>query len=89
MGETRPFKFRPSLWYNMLRLLASKLLGKEGERGMRKFRCLECKHEFETEAEESLRCPKCLSHYLLLLEGKPLKGKRWGSKSYSIGGSKK
>ncbi len=56
---------------------------------MRKFRCLECKHEFETEAEESLRCPKCLSHYLLLLEGKPLKGKRWGSKSYSIGGSKK
>ncbi len=57
---------------------------------MRKFKCLECGHIFELDKdEETLKCPKCYSHYLLLIEGSPLKGKRWGSKTYSIGGFKK
>lgn len=57
---------------------------------MLKFRCLNCSHEFELEEKPStLRCPKCLSRFVQLLEGKPLKGKSWGAKSFSVPAMKK
>ncbi|MCF7935253.1 MAG: hydrogenase maturation nickel metallochaperone HypA [Synergistales bacterium] len=52
---------------------------------MRTFRCLECKHEFSVEElPPILKCPKCLSHYVELVSGEPLKGKPYGGKSYSV-----
>ena len=53
---------------------------------MRTFRCLECKHEFQEEDQkpQARKCPKCLSRFVQLVEGAPLKGKQWGSKSYSV-----
>lgn len=52
---------------------------------MRKYRCIHCKHEFEVEnPEPGLKCPKCLNHYVELIEGEPVKGKSWGSKSFSV-----
>jgi Zn finger protein HypA/HybF involved in hydrogenase expression len=55
---------------------------------MRRYRCLECKHEFEAEEKEQVyKCPKCLNRFVQLLEGTPLKGKSWSSKSFSVKGS--
>ena len=53
---------------------------------MRTFRCLECKHEFQEadQKPQALKCPKCLSRFVQLVEGTPLKVKQWGSKSYSV-----
>ena len=58
-----------------------------GEEGfsMAKFRCLECKKEFEAEANDSSkRCPECLGRYLELISGKMKRGKSWSAKSYSV-----
>ena len=52
---------------------------------MLKFRCLNCSHEFELEDKPStLRCPKCLSRFVQLLEGNPLKEKSWGAKTFGV-----
>lgn len=52
---------------------------------MAKFRCLECKKEFEAEANDSSkRCPKCLGRYLELISGEMKRGKSWSAKSYSV-----
>jgi len=52
---------------------------------VRRFRCVSCKHEFQVEGKEQVtRCPKCFDKFLQLLEGDPIKGKPWGSKSYSV-----
>ncbi len=57
---------------------------------MQKYRCLNCSHEFELDDKpSSLKCPKCLSRYVQLLEGKPPKRKSWGGKSFSVPGLKK
>ncbi|WP_213700990.1 MULTISPECIES: hydrogenase expression protein HypA/HybF [Aminobacterium] len=55
---------------------------------MAKFKCLECKKEFELETTEAvMKCVYCGSRYLSKLEGEPLKrGKSWNSKSFSVGG---
>ncbi|HOO63381.1 MAG TPA: hydrogenase expression protein HypA/HybF [Synergistaceae bacterium] len=50
---------------------------------MRKFRCIECSYVFESE-EKPDHCPRCKGRFIQLVEGEPLKGKRWGSKSYSV-----
>ena len=51
---------------------------------MAKFKCLECKHEFEIESNElNKRCPVCMSRYLQLLEGELPRGKSWSSKTFS------
>ena len=51
---------------------------------MAKFRCLECKKEFEIEnASSSRRCPECMSRYLELISGEIPRGKSWSAKSYS------
>ncbi|EFQ23250.1 hypothetical protein [Aminomonas paucivorans] len=56
---------------------------------MRRFRCISCKHEFEVEDKETVvRCPQCLDRFVQLLEGTPVKGKSWGSKSYSVKSTK-
>ena len=50
-----------------------------------KFRCLECKKEFEAEANDSSkRCPECLGRYLELISGEMKRGKSWSAKSYSV-----
>lgn len=53
---------------------------------MRKFRCITCKHEFENDEKKpsALKCPKCLSRFVELIDGAVLKGKAWGSKSFSV-----
>ncbi|MBL3592825.1 MAG: hydrogenase expression protein HypA/HybF [Synergistaceae bacterium] len=52
---------------------------------MRKFRCLSCKHEFEAAPNVvPAHCPKCFNRYVELIEGPAIKGKSWGSKSYSV-----
>ena len=51
---------------------------------MPKFRCLECKKEFELDQSETTRrCPECMSRYLELVSGEIPRGKSWSSKSYS------
>lgn len=51
---------------------------------MAKFRCLECKKEFELDSSSpTRRCPECMSRYLELIEGEIPRGKSWSSKSYS------
>lgn len=58
--------------------------GQEGF-SMAKFRCLECKKEFEAEANDSSkRCPECLGRYLELISGEMKRGKSWSAKSYSV-----
>ena len=56
---------------------------------MGKFRCLECKKEFELEDVAPVKkCPDCGSHFLEYMGGEPLKrGKSWSSKTFSVGGS--
>jgi len=60
----------------------------KGEMGgviMRKFRCLVCKHEFEVEdVPPVMKCPKCHTRFVELIEGEPLRGKPWSSKSFSV-----
>lgn len=52
---------------------------------MRKYRCLHCRHEFEVEGTSSgLKCPKCFNRFVELVDGSPVKGKSWGSKSFSV-----
>ena len=52
---------------------------------MAKFRCLQCKKEFEADADApSKRCPECLGRYLELVSGELKRGKAWSSKSYSV-----
>lgn len=51
---------------------------------MAKFRCLECKKEFEiNDPSSSRRCPECMSRYLELISGEIPRGKSWSAKSYS------
>ncbi|MBQ7593533.1 MAG: hydrogenase expression protein HypA/HybF [Synergistaceae bacterium] len=52
---------------------------------MAKFRCLECKKEFELDPSSSTtrRCPECRSKALELISGEIPRGKSWSSKSYS------
>ncbi|MBQ3401968.1 MAG: hydrogenase expression protein HypA/HybF [Synergistaceae bacterium] len=51
---------------------------------MAKFRCLECKKEFETDsASPDRKCPECMSRYLELVSGEIPRGKSWSAKSYS------
>ena len=51
---------------------------------MAKFRCLECKKEFELDSSEaSRRCPECMSRYLEVVSGEIKRGKSWSAKSYS------
>ncbi len=51
---------------------------------MAKFRCLECKKEFEVDsASQSRRCPECMSRYLELVSGEIPRGKSWSSKTFS------
>ena len=52
---------------------------------MRNYRCIICDHKFEAEEKEAVyKCPKCRERFVELVEGKPLKGKSWGSKSFSV-----
>lgn len=52
---------------------------------MRKYRCLHCRHEFEVEdLSVGLKCPKCFNRFVQLIEGESVKGKSWGSKSFSV-----
>lgn len=56
---------------------------------MRRFQCINCKHEFEIEDKETyVRCPKCRDKFVQLLEGAMMKGKSWGAKSFSVKGTK-
>lgn len=56
---------------------------------MRKYRCIVCKHEFEiADKEMAYKCPKCRERFIELMEGLPVKGKSWGSKSYSVKNTK-
>lgn len=51
---------------------------------MAKFKCLECKKEFENDSSSSDRkCPNCMSRYLELISGEIPRGKSWSAKSYS------
>ncbi|MBQ9390054.1 MAG: hydrogenase expression protein HypA/HybF [Synergistaceae bacterium] len=51
---------------------------------MPKFKCLECKKEFDSEASSADRkCPDCRSRYLELISGEIPRGKSWSSKTYS------
>ena len=51
---------------------------------MAKFRCLECKKEFELDSSHTTRrCPECMSRYLELVSGEIPRGKSWSAKSYS------
>ena len=51
---------------------------------MAKFRCLECKKEFEIDSSSSnRRCPECMSRYLELVSGEIKRGKSWSAKTYS------
>ncbi|MBO8153463.1 hydrogenase expression protein HypA/HybF [Thermovirga sp.] len=52
---------------------------------MKKFKCLHCGHVFEVESiSPGLKCPKCLNRFVELVEGEPIKGKSWSSKSFSV-----
>ncbi|MBR1437671.1 MAG: hydrogenase expression protein HypA/HybF [Synergistaceae bacterium] len=51
---------------------------------MPKFRCLECKKEFESDSSSPERkCPECMSRYLELVSGEIPRGKSWSSKTFS------
>ncbi len=51
---------------------------------MAKFRCLECKKEFEADPlSPHRRCPNCMGRYLELVSGEIPRGKSWSAKSYS------
>ena len=51
---------------------------------MAKFKCLECKKEFEIDSHsQSRRCPECMSRYLELVSGEIPRGKSWSSKTFS------
>ncbi|MBQ3456357.1 MAG: hydrogenase expression protein HypA/HybF [Synergistaceae bacterium] len=51
---------------------------------MTKFRCLECKKEFENDSPSPDRkCPHCMSRYLEVVSGEIPRGKSWSAKSYS------
>lgn len=57
----------------------------EEEIGMAKFRCIQCKKEFEADANDSTkRCPECMGRYLELISGEMKRGKSWSAKSYSV-----
>lgn len=60
-------------------------------KAMRRYRCIVCKHEFETKDNEvAYKCPECYERFVELTEGPAIKGKAWGSKSFSMrGGSSK
>ena len=52
---------------------------------MAKFRCIQCKKEFEEEANAATkRCPSCFSRYLELVSGEMKRGKSWSAKSFSV-----
>ena len=52
---------------------------------MRRWRCIMCNYEFETEGmEKPSKCPKCMERFVELLKGSRNKGKQWGSKSFSV-----
>lgn len=51
---------------------------------MAKFRCLECKKEFEADpSAPDRKCPECMSRYLEVVSGEIPRGKSWSAKSYS------
>ncbi len=50
---------------------------------MNKFKCLECKKEFELKSSEPKICPECMSTWLELLSGEIQRGKSWSAKSFS------
>ncbi|MBQ3457877.1 MAG: hydrogenase expression protein HypA/HybF [Synergistaceae bacterium] len=51
---------------------------------MPKFKCLECKKEFDSDSSaDGRKCPYCMSRYLELISGEIPRGKSWSSKSYS------
>ena len=59
--------------------------GTKEEIFMAKFRCIQCKKEFEADANDSTkRCPGCMGRYLELVSGEMKRGKSWSSKSYSV-----
>jgi DNA-directed RNA polymerase subunit RPC12/RpoP len=44
-----------------------------------------CGNKFEADDREKVyKCPKCLERFVELVEGPRVKGKQWGSKSYSV-----
>ena len=52
---------------------------------MAKFRCLQCKKEFEADSRESTkRCPQCLGRFAELIEGEGKRGRSWSAKSYPV-----
>jgi Zn finger protein HypA/HybF involved in hydrogenase expression len=52
---------------------------------VRRYRCIVCDHKFEADDKEQVyKCPKCRERFVELTEGNPLKGKQWGSKSFSV-----
>jgi DNA-directed RNA polymerase subunit RPC12/RpoP len=52
---------------------------------MRRYRCITCSHQFEVEDKERpYKCPKCFERIIELIEGPRVKGKQWGSKSFSV-----
>ncbi len=52
---------------------------------MAKFRCIQCKKEFEAEANAATkRCPSCFGRYLELVSGEMKRGKSWSAKSFSV-----
>ncbi len=57
------------------------------ERGkifMPKFKCLECKKEFELNKTDDKRCPECNSKWLQVLAGEISRGKSWSAKSFAV-----
>ncbi len=52
----------------------------------RKFKCAECGNIFETSIEKDLRCPRCRSKILILLEGETLRKIKGNISSCSSGG---
>ena len=51
---------------------------------MTKFKCLECKNEFEINKLSEKVCPECKSKWLQVLSGDISKGKSWSAKSFSV-----
>lgn len=52
---------------------------------MRRYRCIMCDNKFEAEDKEQVyKCPKCRERFVELIEGQPVRGKQWGSKSFSV-----
>ncbi len=87
LNEANTFAHKDFTFYNSKNIFRFYLLlnfhGGVHKNIMAKFKCLECKKEFEAESSSSRRCPYCMSRYLELVSGEIPRGKSWSAKSYS------